>query len=87
MPCSRAWNPESLNLGRRWFIYLAVFIIVTSKVPEIELLMFGHPLACAFFFALVLVTAWLIRCASARYIEPPADDAAALAVGNILSLD
>lgn len=87
MPCSRAWNPESLNLGRRWFIYLAVFILVTSKVPEIELLLFGHSRLCALFIALILVTAWLVRRASARYIEPPPDDAAALAVGNILSLD
>jgi hypothetical protein len=87
MPCSRPWDPENLNLGRRWFVYLAVFIIITSKVPEVELLLFGKPVATALLLALLLVTTWLVRRAGSRHVDPPPDDPAALAVGNILSLD
>jgi hypothetical protein len=40
MPCARRWDPEILNLGKRWYVYLASFLVIARGVPAIEILAF-----------------------------------------------
>lgn len=87
VPCSRRWNPESLNLGRWWPFYAAIFILFTVEIPSLELLLLGHPIASGLFASSVLALALLVRRRSS--LQPPTseDDTSAVCVPSILSLD
>jgi len=40
IPCARRWDPDTLNLGKRWYVYLAGFLAVTKAIPAIEIWLF-----------------------------------------------
>jgi hypothetical protein len=64
-------NPARLDLGRRWPLALAVFLIVTAGVPRLELLLFRNAYFTGAFVALVIALAGLARYASARHQVVP----------------
>lgn len=74
MPCAERWEPAHLDLGRRWPIYLAVFLVVALGLPRVELLLFDRPVAAAVFIGLLLLVAAAMRYASARHRIVPSYD-------------
>jgi hypothetical protein len=67
MPCGQRWNPVRLDLGRRWPLVLAVFLIVTAGVPRLELLLFRSAYLTGAMVVFLIVLAGLARYASARH--------------------
>ena len=86
MPCARPWDPQSLDLGRWWGAYLVGFILYTTKLPELELELYGHPLATTAFLAMVASAGVLLRVRSLRRLAPD-QDVSAFAPGDVLSLN
>ncbi len=86
MPCGEPWDPQSLDLGHWWGAYLIGFIIYTTKVPDIELALIGHPAGIAVFAALMLGVAAALRIRSLRR-QLPDIDTSAFAPGDVLSLN
>ena len=86
MPCARPWNPQSLDLGRWWGAYVVGFILFTTKLPELELALYGHPAATIAFLAMVASASVLLRARSLRRL-PPDQDVSAFAPGDVLSLN
>lgn len=86
MPCVRAWDLQRLNLGRWWGVYVVGFIAYTSKMPVLELALYGHPIGTAIFLVLVLTISVTLRIRSLR--RPKEDiDISAFAPGDVLSLN
>ena len=86
MPCARLWDPERLKLGRRWWLYLAGFMIVTAGVPALERWMFGRAAVSAIFILCLAAIAALVRFASLRQPPRPVDDVDAV-TGGLLNLE
>ncbi len=86
MPCAQPWDPQSLDLGRWWGAYLIGFILYTTKVPDIELALYGHPTGMGIFAALALTVAVTLRVRSLRRPIPEIDTSA-FAPGDVLSLN
>lgn len=86
MPCARPWDPQSLDLGRWWGAYVIGFIIYTTKVPDIELALYGHPVGIGIFSVLALAGIVTLRI---RSLRRPLDDAdtSAFTPGDVLSLN
>jgi hypothetical protein len=75
MPCGQRWNPSRLDLGRRWPLHAFLFLFVAVLIPRFELLLFRHPYAAGFFTACLVITAAVVRYASAKHtIVPSYDD-------------
>jgi hypothetical protein len=86
MPCVRPWDLQSLNLGRWWAAYVAGFILYTTKLPELELALYGHHIATAVLLAAILVLSAALRIRYSR--RRTADiDTSAFAPGDVLSLN
>ena len=86
MPCARFWDPERLKLGRRWWLYLAGFLIVTAGIPWLELRLFNSPTRSAVLILwLVSVTA-LVRFVSLRQAPRLVEDVDAV-TGGVLNLE
>lgn len=86
MPCARPWDPQSLDLGRWWGAYVVGFILYTTKLPVLELALYGYPVAIAAFLALVASASVLLRVRSLQRL-PPDQDVSAFAPGDVLSLN
>jgi hypothetical protein len=86
MPCTEPWDLQGLKLDRLWGAYVVGFIIYTTKLPDLELALYGHPMATAIFFVIVLGAAALVR---VRSLRPPQRDVdvSAFAPGDVLSLN
>jgi len=86
MPCTEPWDLQGLKLDRLWGAYLVGFIIYTTKVPDLELALYGHPVATAIVLGIVLGATVLIR---VRSLRPPQRDVdvSAFAPGDVLSLN
>jgi len=67
MPCGQQWTPARADFGRRWPLHFAVFLIVVSALPKLEVLLFVHPYAAAGFVAYLLAVAAGVRYASAKH--------------------
>jgi hypothetical protein len=87
VPCARRWNPESLNLGRWWPFYAGVFILFTGKIPSIELLLFGNPIATAIFTGTILLIELVVRIRSSQQPPTPAEETTTVSVPSVLRLD
>lgn len=75
MPCGQRWNPARLDLGRRWPLHAALFLLVASGVPRFEVLLFRTSYGTSAFVATLLVIASAARYASAKHrIIPSYDD-------------
>jgi hypothetical protein len=66
MPCVRHWEPETLNLGKRWLGYLTGFFAFTNLVPRMEILLFDYPRATVAVASLFAIAAAIIRYRSRR---------------------
>jgi hypothetical protein len=86
MPCASPWDPQSLDLGRWWGAYVVGFILYTTKLPELELALYGHPLATSVFLGIVVVASLMLRIRSLRRPSPETD-VSAFAPGDVLSLN
>jgi hypothetical protein len=87
MPCARPWNPDGVNLGRWWAAYVVGFLLFTGGVPDLELMLFGHPVASASFVGIVLMAAVGLRLFSLRKRRIARRDSSGFAPGDILSLN
>jgi hypothetical protein len=67
MPCGQQWTPARADFGRRWPLHFAVFLIVVSALPKLEVLLFAHPYAAAGFVVYLLAVAAGVRYVSARH--------------------
>ncbi|MDP9324870.1 MAG: hypothetical protein M3P13_14630, partial [Acidobacteriota bacterium] len=86
MPCMRPWDLQGLKLDRLWGAYLIGFIIYTTKLPDLELALYGHALGTAVFLGIVGGASVLLRIRSLR--RPHLDvDMSAFAPGDVLSLN
>jgi hypothetical protein len=86
MPCAQPWDPQSLDLGRWWGAYMVGFILYTTKTPDIELSLVGHPLGIAIFTAITLAATITLRIRSLRRRNLETDTSA-FAPGDVLSLN
>lgn len=86
MPCAQPWDPQSLDLGRYWAGYLIGFILYTTKVPDIELALAGHPLGISIFTIITLAVAFALRIRALRR-QNLETDTSAFAPGDVLSLN
>jgi hypothetical protein len=86
MPCARLWDPERLALGKRWWLYVAAFLIFTAGLPRIEGMLFGSSLGSAVFIANVVAAALLVRFWSLRQPARLVDDVDAV-TGGVLNLE
>jgi hypothetical protein len=86
MPCTEPWDLQGLKLDRLWGAYVVGFIIYSTKLPDLELALYGHPMATAIFFVIVLGATVLVR---VRSLRPPQRDVdvSAFAPGDVLSLN
>jgi hypothetical protein len=86
MPCAQPWDPQSLDLGRWWGAYLIGFIVYTTKIPDVELALAGHPIGIAVFalIAIIVTSTLRIRSLRRRNVEV---DTSAFAPGDVLSLN
>jgi hypothetical protein len=85
MPCARPWNPDGANLGQWWFLYFLGFLLVTTTVPRLELLIFGRPIAAAILLGIVVAVSMILRTVALRKPRA-AEDTSAFAPGDVLSL-
>jgi hypothetical protein len=86
MPCARRWEPETVNLGRRWFGYLIGFLVFTNLVPRGEIFLFDYPrtaMACALLLVAIAATI-RFRSLRRRDAEVEADGTSA---GELLGLN
>jgi hypothetical protein len=67
MPCGQPWTPARMDFGRRWPLYLAVFLLVVAVIPRVELLLFRHDTAAVLVVATLLALAMGVRYASAKH--------------------
>lgn len=75
MPCGQQWNPARLNLGRRWPLYVGLFLAIVLAVPRLELLVFERPYLAVTLVGLMCSGALATRHASATHqIVPSYDD-------------
>jgi hypothetical protein len=72
--CGQRWAPARGNLGRRWPLYLGVFLLVAVGVPRLELLLFQNLHAAAGFVLLLLILVFAARYASAKHVIVPSYD-------------
>src|SRR6266545_4140198 len=86
MPCAMPWDPQSVDLGHWWWAYLIGFILYTTKIPDIELALYGHPAAIGIFAALALLVIVTLRVRALRR-QIPDIDTSAFAPGDVLSLN
>ena len=86
MPCAQPWDPQSLDLGRWWGAYLIGFIVYTTKTPDVELALAGHPVGIAMFSVLLLGSSAALRIRSLRRHNLQTDTSA-FAPGDVLSLN
>ena len=87
MPCARRWEPESVNLGKRWVAYLTGFLVFTNVVPRVEQILFGHARAAVVFAVLVTVLAATIRYRSLRRHVADVPEPDATGAGELLGLN
>jgi hypothetical protein len=75
MPCGQRWNPARLDLGRRWPLHAAMFLIVAAVIPRLEALLLRTSYGAWIFVAILFTTSLAVRHASARHtIVPSYDD-------------
>ena len=86
MPCTRPWDLQGLKLDRLWGAYLIGFIIYTTKLPDLELALYGHALATAVFLGIVGGAGVVLRFRSLRRAQLDVD-MSAFAPGDVLSLN
>jgi len=75
MPCGQRWTPARGDFGRRWPLHVAIFLVVVTALPRVELLLFGNVLTAAGFVACVVVLAVGVRYASATHQIVPVHEA------------
>jgi hypothetical protein len=87
MPCARRWEPETLNLGKRWFVYLIGFLVFTKGIPRLEILLFDYPRAtiCSAFLFVVVAAAHRYRLL--RRSGSDAGEADVTSAGELLGLN
>jgi len=86
MPCTRPWDLQGLKLDRLWGAYLIGFIIYTTKLPDLELALYGHALGTAVFLGIVGGASVVLRFRSLRRAQLDVD-VSAFAPGDVLSLN
>ena len=86
MPCARFWDPERLKLGRRWWLYLAGFLIVTAGIPWLEQRLFNTTAGTAVLILGLVSVAALVRLVSLRQAPRPVDEVDAV-TGGVLNLE
>ena len=86
MPCTRPWDLQGLNLDRLWGAYLVGFIIYTTNLPRLELVLYGHALGTAVFLGIVGGATVVLRIRWLRRLQPDVD-MSAFAPGDVLSLN
>jgi hypothetical protein len=86
MPCTRPWDLQGLKLDRLWGAYLIGFIIYTTKLPDLELALYGHALGNAVFLGIVGGASVVLRFRSLRRAQLDVD-MSAFAPGDVLSLN
>ena len=75
MPCGQQWTPARMDFGRRWPLYVAVFLLVVAVIPRVELVMFRHDVAAALVVLSLLGLALVVRYFSAKHqIVPVYED-------------
>ncbi len=86
IPCARLWEPERLNLGKRWGLYVAGFLLFTSGVPAMHRLSAYVPGDGAWLALVLAAAAAATRSWSLR--QPPrlVDDVDAV-TGGVLNLE
>ncbi len=67
MPCGQEWTPARADFGRRWPLHFAIFLIVVLALPKLEVLLFVHTQASAWFVTYLLALAGGVRYASAKH--------------------
>ncbi len=75
MPCGQRWTPARGDFGRRWPLHVAIFLVVVTALPRVELLLFGSVLTAAGFVACLVVLAVGVRYASATHQIVPVHEA------------
>jgi hypothetical protein len=86
MPCARLWNPERLKLGRRWWLYLAGFMVFTAGIPAIESKVFARPALSSSLVLVLVIAGTLLRYLSLRRAPRAIDDVDAMG-GGVLNLE
>jgi hypothetical protein len=86
MPCTRPWDLQGLKLDRLWGAYLIGFIIYTTKLPDLELALYGHTLGTAVFLGVVGGASVVLRFRSLRRAHLDVD-ISAFAPGDVLNLN
>jgi hypothetical protein len=86
MPCTRPWDLQGLKLDRLWGAYLIGFVIYTTKLPDLEIALYGHALGTAVFLGIVGGASVLLRFRSLRRAHLDVD-MSAFAPGDVLSLN
>jgi hypothetical protein len=87
VPCARRWEPESVNLGKRWFTYLIGFIVFTNLVPRAEILLLEYPHALGSCAGLLLTLAAGVRYRSQRRFDSDVGEEDATSAGGLLGLN
>ena len=67
MPCGQQWTPARADFGRRWPLHFAIFLMVVMGLPKLEVVLFVHPQATAWFVIYLLAVAAGVRYASAKH--------------------
>lgn len=75
MPCAQPWEPERLDLGRRWLLYLAIFLVFTAGIAALERALLASTLASASFVLAIAAAAAAVRYVSLRLPPRVAADA------------
>jgi hypothetical protein len=86
MPCTRPWDLQGLKLDRLWGAYVVGFIIYTTKLPALELALYGHAIATGVFLGIVVGASVVLRIRSLRRSQHDVD-VSAFAPGDVLSLN
>jgi hypothetical protein len=64
MPCGRRWEAGRLDLGRRWWLYVAVFLVFTAGLPALGRALLGNTIA-----SVSLSVALIMAAAAVRYVS------------------
>jgi hypothetical protein len=64
--CTRPWDPEALNLGKRWLPYVAAFVVFTVLIPRLEASLILDPTSIGALMLVVLLAAAIVRWISSR---------------------
>lgn len=67
MPCGQRWTPARMDLGRRWPLHFAMFLVVVVSIPKLEITLFRNVCAAAGFVVSLLVMGFGLRYASANH--------------------